>query len=73
MACPVLRSYQTGLRSSVATPSWTMRFAELAPLLLPQPDQGLLVLPHDDPGIGAADEVAAVDPRHSHCHLLILV
>ena len=33
---------------------------DLAPLLLPQPDQGLLVLPHDDPGVGAADEVAAV-------------
>jgi hypothetical protein len=28
MACPVLRSYQTRLRSSVTTPSWTMRFAE---------------------------------------------
>jgi hypothetical protein len=29
----------------------------LAPLLLPRPDQGLLVLPYDDQGIGADDEV----------------
>src|SRR5580704_51977 len=28
MACLVLRSYQARLRSSVTTPSWTMRFAE---------------------------------------------
>jgi hypothetical protein len=28
MARPVLRTYQARLRSSVATPSWTMRFAE---------------------------------------------
>jgi hypothetical protein len=33
---------------------------DLAPFFLPQPNQGLLVLPHDDPGIGAADEVTAV-------------
>jgi hypothetical protein len=24
-----------------------------------EPDQGLLVLPHDDPGVGAADEVTS--------------
>ena len=35
---------------------------DLTPLLLPQPDQGLLVLPDDDPGVGAADEVSAI--RH---------
>ena len=29
---------------------------DLAALLLPQPDQGLLVLAHDDPGVGAADK-----------------
>ena len=32
--------------------------ADLAPLFLPQADQGLLVLAHDDAGIGAADEMA---------------
>ena len=32
---------------------------DLAPLLLPEADQGLFVLTHDDAGIGAADEVAA--------------
>jgi hypothetical protein len=34
--------------------------AGLAALFLPQADQGLLVLPHDDPGIGATDKVAAI-------------
>jgi hypothetical protein len=29
---------------------------DLAPLFVPQPDQGLLVLAHDDAGVGAADE-----------------
>jgi hypothetical protein len=32
----------------------------LAALFLPQADQGFLVLAHNDAGIGAADEVAAV-------------
>jgi hypothetical protein len=32
---------------------------DLAPLFLPEADQGFFVLAHDDPGIGAADEVAA--------------
>jgi hypothetical protein len=43
----------------------------LAPLLLPQPDQGLLVLPHDDPGIRAADEVPAIDFNFSTCLSLL--
>jgi hypothetical protein len=30
---------------------------DLAPLLLPQPDQALLVLAHDDPGVRVPDEV----------------
>jgi hypothetical protein len=34
---------------------------DLTPLLLPQPDQGLLVLAHDNAGVGAADERSAVD------------
>ena len=33
----------------------------LAALLPPEADQGGLVAPHDDPGVGAADEGAAVD------------
>ena len=33
---------------------------DLAALFLPQADQGLFVLAHDDAGVGAADEVAAV-------------
>ena len=38
---------------------------DLAALLAPQPDQGGLVVAHDDPGIRAADERAAVNfPRH---------
>jgi hypothetical protein len=34
---------------------------DLAAVFLPQTDQGLFVLPHDDPGVGAADEVTATD------------
>jgi hypothetical protein len=36
-------------------------WADLAPLFLPQPDQGLLILPRDDPGVGTTDEAAAVN------------
>jgi hypothetical protein len=32
----------------------------LAPLLPPQPHQGGLIVPHDDPGVGAANKLAAV-------------
>ena len=33
----------------------------LAALLAPKPDQGRLIAPHDDPGVRAADEGAAVE------------
>jgi hypothetical protein len=33
---------------------------DLPSLFLPQPQQGFLVLAHDDAGIGASDEVHAV-------------
>ena len=33
---------------------------DLAALLPPKPEQGILIIAHDDPGVGAADEVAAV-------------
>jgi hypothetical protein len=33
---------------------------DLAALLLPQADQGLFVLSHDDAGVGTADEEAAI-------------
>src|SRR5262249_55805770 len=32
----------------------------LAAFLAPQPEQGSLVAPHDDPGVGAADEAPAI-------------
>ncbi len=32
---------------------------DFASFFLPEADQGFFVLPHDDAGIGAADEVAA--------------
>ena len=35
------------------------RIADLAPLFPPEPDQGVLVRSHDDPRVGAADEMAA--------------
>jgi hypothetical protein len=47
--------------------------SNLAQLLLPKPDQGLLVLPHDDPGIGAADEVTAVRNACDCIHLHALL
>ena len=63
---PVLRSYQCRLRCSVTTPSWTIRLRgqvlglDLAALFPPEPEQGGLVVAHDDPGVRAADEGAAV-------------
>src|SRR5262249_6628529 len=33
----------------------------LAAFLAPQPEQGSLVAPHDDPGVGAADEAPAIN------------
>jgi hypothetical protein len=44
---------------SAATTARQVLRPDLAPLLLPQPEQGLLVLAHYDPGVGAADEVAS--------------
>ena len=32
---------------------------DLAALFLPQADEGLLILPHDDAGVGATNEVTA--------------
>ena len=43
---------------------------DLAALFPPEPDQGGLVPSHDDPGVGAADEGAAVCP-HSRFHFLL--
>ena len=41
----------------------------LAPFFPPEPQQGLLVLAHDDPGVRAADEVAAVACGDDLAHL----
>jgi hypothetical protein len=55
------------LRAGLDRPYREVLRPDVAPLLLPQPNQGFLVLPHDDPGIRAADEVAAVDLKLSNC------
>jgi len=34
---------------------------DLAPLFLPEADQGLVVLAHNDAGVGAADEVPPIE------------
>ena len=63
---PVLRSYQERLRSSVAIPELHDEVAGqvlrlgLAAFLAPKADQGGFVAAHDDPGVRAADEGAAV-------------
>src|ERR1700716_1430088 len=62
---PELSSYQRRLRSSVTRPSWTIGTLEvesgrLTPFLAPEPQQRFLVIAHDDPGVGAPDEVHAV-------------
>ena len=47
-------------------PSWTIRLCrevlglDLAALFPPQAEQGGLVVAHDDPGVRAADEGAAI-------------
>ena len=73
---PELSSYQRRLRSSVHQAELDdqdgrqVRGSRLAPLLLPEPQQGLLVLAHDDPGVGAADEVAPIEIMClSHLHI----
>ena len=64
---PVLRSYQARLSSSVTVPELHDEVAgevlglRLAALLAPEPDQGRLIAAHDDPGVRAADEGAAVE------------
>jgi hypothetical protein len=50
---------------SVASPSWTIRLVErssgsISPVSPPEPHEGCLVIAHDDPGIRAADKVAAM-------------
>ena len=35
---------------------------DLAALLAPEAEQGGLVIPHDDPGVRAADEIATIGP-----------
>src|ERR1700686_604970 len=39
---------------------------DITPLLLPQPHQGGLIASHDDPGVGPADEGAAVRLATAH-------
>ena len=66
MTWPVLRSYQRRLSSSVDAAELDDEVAgevlglDLAALLPPEPEQGGFVVPHDDPGVRAADEGAAV-------------
>ena len=74
MVCPVLRSYQSRLRFSVASPSWTMRLPErssgsASPRFSRQSrSEGGLVVAHDDPGIRAADEAPAVGRFEPQAH-----
>ncbi len=56
----------------MTSPSWTMRLPErssgssFAAFFPPQPQQGAFVLAHDDPGIGAADEVSPIQAIFTH-------
>jgi hypothetical protein len=60
MAWPVLRSYQSLLRSSVTPAELDDEVAGqvlglgLAALFPPEAEQGGFVFPHDDAGVGAA-------------------
>ena len=64
MTCPVLASYQRRLSSSVTDPELDDEIAgqilwlDLAALFPPEPEQGILIIAHDDPGVRAADKVA---------------
>ena len=66
MTCPALSSYQRRLSSLVATPSWTIRLPDKSSSSTSprfsrhSRKRAAGVVPHDDPGVGAADEVAAV-------------
>ena len=59
---PVVRSYHCRFRGSVASPKLDDEIVGqvfrlgLAPFLAPEAEQSGLVVPHDDPGVGAADE-----------------
>ena len=44
----------------------------LAPFLAPEADQGGFIVAHDDPGVGAADERAALSPERSGNELRLL-
>ena len=44
---------------------------DLAALLLPESDEGGLVVAHDDAGIGASDEEATIDSHTAHCHICL--
>ena len=63
---PVLASYQRRLRSSVTDAELDDQVAgevlglDLAALFPPEPEQGGLVIAHDDPGVRAADKVPAI-------------
>ena len=69
---PVFRSNQCRLRSSVTSPRWTMRFPDrssgvgFAAFFPPKPEQGCFVGAHDDPGVGAADEMPTIDGEGFH-------
>src|SRR5262245_21059158 len=63
---PVLRSYQERLSSSVVLPSCTMRLPDRSSgSASPRPDQGGFIVAHDDPGVRAAEEVAAFQPSRT--------
>ena len=66
MAWPVLRSYQSPIEGLGHDAELDDEVAgkvlrlDLAALFPPEAEQGGLVVAHDDAGVGAADEVAAV-------------
>jgi hypothetical protein len=41
----------------------------LAPLFLPEAEEGAFVAAHNHPSVGSADEFAAIDIPCVHCHL----
>ena len=64
-AWPVLRSYQSPIERLGHDPELNDQVCgqvlglDLAALFPPEAEQGGLVVAHDDPGVGAADEIAA--------------
>ena len=65
-AWPVLRSYQSPIERLGHDPELDDEVGgqvlglDLAALFPPEAEQGGLVVAHDDPGVGAADEAAAL-------------